>query len=142
MRAWILGIILVAGYFLALDASNVSAYEQPYNPAGIYATHCAQCHGKSGSGDGPQAKSLNHRPHTFRDCGWMTMMSDASIFLVIKEGSAAGGFDSDMPGYGGTLNDDQIVALINYVRSFCREGTSRAAAPSFERTAPPPGSPP
>ncbi len=68
----------------------------------------------------------------------MTMMSDASIFLVIKEGGTAEGFDGEMPAYGGTLNSDQIAALIKYVRGFCRPETSRPSAPISDGTAPPP----
>lgn len=49
----------------------------------------------------------------------MSMMSDATIFLVIKDGAAAAGFPVGMPAFGGTLGDDQIVALLHYVRGFC-----------------------
>jgi mono/diheme cytochrome c family protein len=85
----------------------------------LYQSQCAHCHGRSGEGDGPEAARLPVHLHSFADCGWMSMMSDATIFLVIKDGAAAAGFPAGMPAFGGTLGYDQIVALVHYVRGFC-----------------------
>jgi len=51
-------------------------------------------------------------------------MSDATLFLVISEGSEAGGFRTGMPAFGNKLSYAQIVSLIRYVRSFCRASKS------------------
>jgi hypothetical protein len=69
---------LVAGHLLAPEGGKAEANEQLYNPPRMYASYCADCHGKSGSGDRPRAICLRHRLHTFGDCDWMTMMSRAS----------------------------------------------------------------
>jgi mono/diheme cytochrome c family protein len=49
----------------------------------------------------------------------MQMMSDATLYLVIKNGSTAAGFPPGMPAFDGTLDSDKIAALIHYIRSFC-----------------------
>ena len=90
----------------------------------LYLSQCARCHGRSGHGDGPEAPQLRMQLHSFSDCGWMLMMSDATLFLIIKDGAAAAGFPAGMPGFGGTLGYDQMVALLHYVRGFCAGQTN------------------
>jgi mono/diheme cytochrome c family protein len=51
----------------------------------------------------------------------MSMMSNATLFLIIKDGSSAAGLPPDMPAYGMRLNQDEIEQLIEYVRKFCVE---------------------
>lgn len=85
----------------------------------LYQSQCAQCHGRSGEGDGPEAPQLRVHLRSFADCGWMSMMSDATIFLVIKDGATAAGFPAGMPAFGGKLGYDQMVELVKYVRAFC-----------------------
>jgi hypothetical protein len=87
-----------------------------------YLTYCASCHGKSGRGDGPRVKSLGTKPHAFDDCSWMSMMSDATIFLTIKGGGAAVGLESDMPAFRNKLSNDKVAALVTYIRRFCTGG--------------------
>jgi len=50
----------------------------------------------------------------------MNLTSDATLFLIIKEGAAAAGFQSGMPAFANELSYDQIVELIGYIRTFCR----------------------
>lgn len=45
---------------------------------------------------------------------------DRILFEIIKQGAAAiigGGYESDMPGFGGTLTDAEIRAIIEYIKS-------------------------
>jgi mono/diheme cytochrome c family protein len=104
----------------AASAADVNpAAAHPVAAQTLYQSQCAHCHGRSGQGDGPGAAQLHAHLHSFTDCGWMSMMSDATIFLVIKNGAAAAGFPAGMPAFGETLGDDRIVALVQYVRGFC-----------------------
>jgi mono/diheme cytochrome c family protein len=84
-----------------------------------YLRHCATCHGRDGKGDGPNARSVPVRIHSFTDCNWMSMTSDAVLFLIIKEGSSSAGFPAGMPPSQGILDDEQIAQLVGYVRKFC-----------------------
>ena len=89
-------------------------------------TDCADCHGRSGKGDGPRAAHLKTHISSFADCDWMSMRSDAVLFLLIKNGTGVIGLPGKMPAFGGKLDDKQITDLIGYVRSFC-PGNSQAA---------------
>jgi len=85
----------------------------------LYFSHCAGCHGRDGKGHGPAARDLPVPIHSFTDCDWMSMMSDATLFLIIKDGSSSAGFPAGMPATDGRLSYDQIARLVHYVRKFC-----------------------
>jgi mono/diheme cytochrome c family protein len=86
---------------------------------GLYLSQCAGCHGRDGKGKGPDVWRLPVSIHSFRDCDWMLLMSDATLFLIIKEGSSSAGFPAGMPAGDGKLSYDQIAQLVHYVRTFC-----------------------
>lgn len=69
---------------------------------------CAGCHGVDGSGNTPVGKSLG-----VKDMGSPAVqsMTDAQLAEVITKG------EGKMPGYGGTLSQEDINALVKYIRS-------------------------
>ena len=79
----------------------------------LYATMCASCHGEDGLGDGPSAAALDpaHSPvgHT------STMLSDGYLYWRIAEGGAE--FKTTMPAWKDSLTEDEIWALIGYMRA-------------------------
>jgi Cytochrome C oxidase, cbb3-type, subunit III len=106
------GIALTAGWVLAVYASGLSASE-------LYLECCAQCHGKTGRGDGPSADGLPSRPRNFTDCKTMVGIPDGVLFKAIKQGGAAVGMQDSMPSWEAALDDAQIHELIQYIRQFC-----------------------
>ena len=76
----------------------------------LYAKTCAACHGKTGLGDGPKAKSLKTSPTNFTKADSQTQ-TDGEHFYKTKTGRG------DMPKYEGKLSDDDIWNVINYVRT-------------------------
>ncbi|HWN99286.1 MAG TPA: cytochrome c [Blastocatellia bacterium] len=66
---------------------------------------CATCHGADGKGKIKGARD-------FTDAAWQKTESDAELAAVIKNGK------KPMPPYGDKLSDDEIKALVAYVRSF------------------------
>lgn len=128
---WIRGLLL-ALLLLSIAAAARAADVNPVSTdaRGLYLGECARCHGRNGQGDGPDAPQLHVRPHSFMDCDWMSMMSDATLYLVIKDGGASAGFTSGMPAYGGKLDNNQIESLLQYVRSLCSEKRDRLEQPS------------
>jgi len=77
-----------------------------------YEKNCKMCHGVSGKGDGPAAKA---KP--LQDFGSaLKGKSDADLAKVIKEGSKEAGRAINMPAYAGKLTDDQIQAIVKYVK--------------------------
>ena len=86
-----------------------------------YGTYCKKCHGDHGKGDGPGSAMLNPKPRDFADCQNMQKRSDDELFKVISEGGEAVKMSPDMQAWGGTLSDDDIHALVKFVRSFCQQ---------------------
>ena len=80
----------------------------------IFATTCAGCHGLDGRG-GERGPNIVTRPEIRR-------LSNADIERVIEDGSPS----KKMPGFGGSLNDSKIAAIIAYLRSL--QGNKTTAA--------------
>lgn len=97
--------------------------------AASYSDTCAKCHGPSGNGDGPKAKDLkdkNGKPITaadlaLTDCAKMAKISDDDMFKELKEGGESVGKSKLMIAYGDAMEDDEIKALVAYVRTLCKK---------------------
>jgi len=94
--------VLIAFFVLSL-----SAYAQD-DTAALYKSKCQVCHGADGKGDTAAGKMVNakdfHSPEVQK-------MSDAELIEAIKKGKGK------MQPYAGKLTDDQIKALVKYIRS-------------------------
>ena len=108
-------VILVAA--VACGASVVRAQDATLT----YKVYCSRCHGETGRGDGADAATLKTRPRDFTDCATMFKISDDTMFTAIKEGGAAVGLPADMPSWAAGLSDDDIHALMKYIRHFCQK---------------------
>ena len=80
---------------------------------------CAECHGRTGHGDGPGAPLLKKKPSDFTNCARMTKLSDDELVEAIKEGAAAVGRSKDMLAWKEGLDDSEIRGLVSYLRTFC-----------------------
>lgn len=81
----------------------------------IYAQNCATCHGTEGQGQPGLYPPLAHNPDLARDNGAFPV----TVVLHGIEGAidvAGNHYDSAMPAFG-HLSDEQIAAVVNYVRS-------------------------
>ena len=81
---------------------------------GIYNSNCASCHGETGLGDGPAAKSLNPPPRPLAQEAYLT---DAYMFWRISEGGGMPPFQSAMPAWKSFLSEEKIWQVIAYLRS-------------------------
>ena len=79
-----------------------------------WANNCAQCHGPNGKGDTKMGKMLGAMDLT--DAKKQASFSDAQAAAAIKEGIKQNG-KTTMKAFGGKLTDDEIKALITYVRT-------------------------
>ncbi len=84
----------------------------------LYLTHCATCHGATGRGSW-RATLFLMRPPNLADPRVMDSLSDEYLHGLIKEGGASLG-KPGMPGFGFYLSDDQIQAVIAYLRAMAR----------------------
>jgi mono/diheme cytochrome c family protein len=89
----------------------------------VYDLHCAACHG-AGLEGAPDWRTplpsgrLPAPPHDATGHTWHH--PDAVLFRIVRGGTAAfvgGGYESDMPGFGGVLSDAEIEAVLAYIRS-------------------------
>jgi len=76
----------------------------------LYVKTCAACHGKTGLGDGPKAKSLKTAPGDFLKAESQNQ-TDGEHFYKTKTGRG------DMPKYEGKMTDDDIWNIVNYIRT-------------------------
>jgi mono/diheme cytochrome c family protein len=86
--------------------------------AELYTTLCASCHGDGGMGDGPTAASLDPVPaplgHTSQ------MLGDDMLFWRISEGGVMEPFNSAMPSWKASLDEQARWDLVNYIRALGR----------------------
>ena len=88
----------------------------------IYDNQCARCHGANLEGQPNWMTRLpNGRlpapPHDATGHTWHH--SDAQLFRIMKEGLGviAPGYETDMPTFGGLLEDDEIRAVLDDIKS-------------------------
>jgi cytochrome c oxidase cbb3-type subunit III len=86
----------------------------------IYKTYCWQCHGSHGDGKGINAgDNMSVAPRNHTDAEYMGGRSDADLFKAIKDGGPAVNKSVLMPPWSGVINDDEIHALVDYLRELC-----------------------
>jgi mono/diheme cytochrome c family protein len=85
--------------------------------AAIYRDKCANCHGDSGKGDGPDAASYYPRPASLADAKHMNSLTDGEIFYQISQGK------KPMPAFKRKLTEEQRWELVLFVRTFAATGT-------------------
>lgn len=91
--------------------------------AEIYATHCASCHGVNLEGQPNWREPLPEGglpapPHN--DDGHTWHHEDQVLFDYTKLGGQAllgSNYKSHMPGFGDSLSDDEIWAVLSYIKS-------------------------
>jgi mono/diheme cytochrome c family protein len=117
--------LLGLGALLALVPSTAGP-PGPEPGRTLYAEHCQSCHGADGRGGSWRAWLLLLRPGdlTARQA---SRLSDAALFGLIRHGGATFG-KPGMPSFGFVLSDEEIHAVIAYVRVFRAGADSRPPA--------------
>ena len=87
----------------------------------LYNDNCAACHGADGRGGAAREASFPVEPPDFTDCRFTTPEPNSDWFASIHEGGPARGFDCRMPAFDQVLSEDDIVAVVGYMRHFCRD---------------------
>jgi mono/diheme cytochrome c family protein len=85
----------------------------------LYRRNCSLCHGPSGHGDGPQARSLNPSPADLRNLRG-PRADPGYWFFRIKEGGKEGPLARDrsaMPAFGEHLSDEQLWQLVAFLNA-------------------------
>ena len=114
-----LAVTAGAGWFVA--GSRIES-EQIASGRQLYAEHCASCHGAEleGQPDWQTRLPSGRMPAPPHDpSGHTWHHSDDQLFTIVKHGVGAivPDYESDMPGFEGVLTDDQIRAVLAYMKS-------------------------
>lgn len=112
--------------------------------AAIYAQRCASCHGATLEGQPKWRERLaNGRlpapPHD--ESGHTWHHADHVLFAITKNGMvppyAPKDYESDMPAFGRTLSDDEIWAVLAYLKTHWKSSEVLAARAEMLRNASP-----
>lgn len=133
-RAWVIGslglIALAAAGGIAwywskpaLPAIDPDNPDQVARGSTLYAAQCARCHGANLEGQPNWRERLaNGRlpapPHDASGHSWHH--ADAVLFGIAKHGIAEyapPGYESDMPAFEGVLTDEDIAAVLAYIKN-------------------------
>ncbi|MBV9618032.1 MAG: cytochrome c, partial [Verrucomicrobia bacterium] len=87
------------------------------DPQTNWSNNCVQCHGRDGSANTPMGKALNAK--NLRSAEIQASFTDAEAVEAIKNGVKRDGAMAMLP-FGGSLTDDEIKALLAYVRTLKR----------------------
>ena len=112
---------------LALAALAVFAAQFAVAPATaadvekVFKFYCAQCHGLTGKGDGPNVtKDFPVSPRNFTSAKEMDKLSDADLKNVIMDGGPSVSKSPMMPPWGKTLSTDEVDGLVKHLRGLCK----------------------
>ncbi|MGO8804280.1 c-type cytochrome [Candidatus Binatus sp.] len=126
-RVWIwTATVIPAVAALALISTAARAADLT-SAASSYTDTCAKCHGPAGKGDGPKAAELKDKDGKpvaigdLSDCAKMSKVTDDDLFKELKEGGASVGKSKFMTPYGDAMEDDEIKAMVAYVRTLCKK---------------------
>jgi len=89
----------------ATAGSAASGDPGNFNPGQLFATTCGWCHSAGGREPGKGPKLMG------------TTLTDGEIVYRIKNGKTG-----QMPAFGSALNDQQIAAVVAYIRNLKPEG--------------------
>ena len=103
---------LIATLFIAI-AGLVSTYGA--DAKANWDKHCTKCHGADGKGQTTMGKKLKVMDYT--DAAVQAKFTDEEAFKITKEGKKDGD-KTLMKGFAADLSDDEIKALVAYVRKF------------------------
>ena len=88
----------------------------------LYAENCASCHGANLEGQPDWKRRLDNGrmpapPHDASGHTWHH--SDQDLLVIVRDGLGAivPGYESDMPAFGDTLTDEDIGAILAFIKS-------------------------
>ncbi|PIQ96568.1 MAG: cytochrome C [Nitrospinae bacterium CG11_big_fil_rev_8_21_14_0_20_56_8] len=116
-------LLLPAGVFAAQPPDAVKQDKLELGKK-VYFKRCVWCHGVQGAGDGPSADRLFTRPRNFTQGTFKIRTTDsgelpleADLITTVKNGLPG----SAMPAWGEFLNEEEIVSVVNFVKTLVQD---------------------
>ncbi len=103
-------LIATTGLLVTFSAGAIAA-----EAAANYEKHCMKCHGKDGAGGTKMGRQSGVKDYT--DPKVQAGLKDEEAIKAIRGGLKENGKEKMKP-YGGTLSDEEIRALVAYMRAF------------------------
>ena len=104
-------LIVIGVALLIAGAVSVRAADAKEN----WDKNCTKCHGADGKGKTKMGEKVGVKDYT--DAKVQADLKDDAMTKAIKDG-VKDGDKTKMKGFGETLSDDEIKALVKYVRDF------------------------
>jgi len=124
----------------AQDKGSKSAPDMHAKAKKLYDLDCALCHGATGDGKTDLAKDMQLNMVDWTDPKTLANLSDQTLFDAIRKGK--GKMPPEDPS---RAKDDEIKALVTYIRQFAKDHPAPAAAPDAQPASTPepaPAAPP
>ncbi len=87
----------------------------------LFDFYCAQCHGLTGKGDGPNVtKDFKTDPRNFTNVAEMQKLKSADVVTVITDGGGSISKSELMPPWGKTISKADIDKIADYVWKLCQ----------------------
>lgn len=107
IMASVLMVILLGSWVAAPGEQG-----RPMRGQAIYDEYCFHCHGMKGQGDGPEARIQIVPPANFQSPR-SRAKADFELLTIVSYGIAF----SPMHGFRGRLTDDELLEVIDYIRT-------------------------
>lgn len=117
-----ISLLATLALFITVTNSQVlMAADAEYGQT-LYRAYCAQCHGLEGDGFGVNSPDMEVAPKDHTETAEMQTRNDADLFKAIKDGGKAVDKSALMPNWDANLSDDEIHALVAYLRVLSKTG--------------------
>ena len=119
----VVGLVVMTLWWSGRSAPDTGSAAQVTQGRQVYAARCASCHGANleGQPDWQQELPTGGRPAPPHDeTGHTWHHNDQSLFATVKFGgqaTAPAGSKSNMPAFGDVLSDDEIRAVLAFIKS-------------------------
>jgi len=125
MRKLLPVILALCGLALFVLPVMAASEKQSLDGHALFTQNCAACHGADGRGDRKLSdlgfEHFGIKMPDFSDCGFATREADTDWGSTIHRGGRARAFPRAMPAFDQALSDDEIAAIIGYLRAKCEK---------------------
>jgi len=90
----------------------------------VYDAACVSCHGARGTGADRSMRGFDIPPPDLTDCAFSTREPAIDWYGIAHSGGPTKGFNRIMPAFGDALSKQQLEAVVEHVKTFCRERRS------------------